>query len=269
MSWLTKCIGLASILLLASCSSDSEDLTGQCSAIGLSEKSSTDFVAKISNGRECTDAQKSPVVAIIQRTPNGSSGLCTGTLITPTQVLTAAHCLVDAATVDVIYGVAPERYARMSGSSWVIHPQFAQTASGRLLYDIGVINLLNPLPISPLPILSSTTPQNGQRATIAGFGLTAGNASDGGVLRVGAQALASVEPEIIIAVSEEGSSNTCFGDSGGPLLVQQNGQAQLIGTTSYGSSNSCALGELTVYMNLQSATLQNFLRRYAPGAKYN
>ncbi|HMS27546.1 MAG TPA: trypsin-like serine protease [Burkholderiaceae bacterium] len=260
---------LTCVVLLVSCGGDGEDLTGQCSAIGLTEKTGSEFAPKITSGRVCTDVNKSPVLAIIKNMPDGSSGLCTGTLITATQVLTAAHCLSGAASIDVIHGISADQYARMRGSSWVVHPEFAQTPSGRLVNDIGVVNMVSPLSMTPIPIAANSAPKNGEKVSIAGFGLTGGNASDAGVLRIGAMVIASVEPELIIGVSQDGNSNTCFGDSGGPLLVQQNGQAKLAGTTSYGSSSSCALGESTAYMNLQSSKLMGFLRSTAPSAQYN
>ena len=113
MHSLLKLLGVASIALLVSCGGDDEDLAGQCSAIGLTEKTSTEIVPKITSGRVCTDVNKSPVLAILKNMPDGTSGLCTGTLITSTQVLTAAHCLSGAASIDVIYGIAAEQYARL------------------------------------------------------------------------------------------------------------------------------------------------------------
>lgn len=43
-----------------------------------------------------------------------------------------------------------------------------------------------------------------------------------------------ITPQMICAGFQEGGKDTCFGDSGGPLTCQQNGEKQLVGIVSFG-----------------------------------
>jgi secreted trypsin-like serine protease len=255
---------LAASTLLISCGGGGSggESIDQCGALGL--KAAT---AKIANGTDCTDLNKSPVVMVIKNYADGSAGICTGTMITPTKVLTAAHCLENAANVDVLLGVSATKLAYITSYSWQIHPNFTRSANGLLTNDVGVINVPVPLPLPTVPLLASSAPQIAQKAVIFGYGTT-GPQDDYGQLRSGVMKIAAVDAGRIFANYESGTSNVCSGDSGGPLLVQIGNQLTIAGTTSYGDSATCAVGEQSVFMNVQSPAIQNFLRSAAPDAKF-
>lgn len=259
-------MAIAATVLLVSCSSDGDgsESTDQCGALGLSAAKAT---AKIANGTDCTDLNKSPVVMVIKNYGDGSAGVCSGTMISANKVLTAAHCLENAASIDVLLGVSANKLAYITSNSWQIHPNFVRNSNGILSNDVGVINVPVPLPIPTVPILSSATPQVGQKAVVFGYGTT-GATEDYGQLRSGVMKVAAVDTGRIFANYESGTSNVCSGDSGGPLLLQIGKQLTIGGTTSYGDSVSCSVGEQSVFMNLQSPTIQTFLRSVAPDASY-
>jgi secreted trypsin-like serine protease len=188
-------------------------------------------------------------------------------MISPTKVLTAAHCLENAANIDVILGVTANKQAYITSYSWQIHPNFTRDANGILGNDVGVINVSVPLPLPSVPVLTSAVPQAGQKAVVFGYGTT-GSAEDYGQLRSGVMKIAAVDTDRIFANYESGTSNVCSGDSGGPLLIQIGNQLTIGGTTSYGDSRLCEVGERSVFMNLQSPSIQSFLRSAAPDAKF-
>jgi secreted trypsin-like serine protease len=266
MNKLLNLIAIAATALLVSCGSDggSAESIDQCGALGLKAATAT---PKIANGTDCTDLNKSAVVMVIINFANGSAGACTGTMITPTKVLTAAHCMENAVNADVLLGVSANKLAYITSNGWQIHPNFTRSANGALGSDVAVVNVPVPLPLPTVPILSSTAPQIGQKGVIFGYGTT-GTADDYGQLRSGVMKIDAVDASRIFANYEGSTSNVCSGDSGGPLLVQVGGQLTIGGTTSYGDSASCAVGERSVFMNLQSPSIQSFLRSAAPDAKF-
>jgi secreted trypsin-like serine protease len=268
---------LVCLSLLASCGGDSgSGSSNTCSALGLGTSSAAASptspaatnAERIANGTPCTDLNKSPVVVVIKNYPDGSAGLCSGTLVTPSKVLTAAHCLAGAASVDVYYGATTDKFAFASSSGWSIAPNYTTLSNGAKINDVGIININKTLSLPSMPILVSSAPQAGQKVAIFGFGVTAGGIEDYGVLRAGAMTIAGIDNERIYANYESGSSDVCSGDSGGPMVLQVGNQQTVVGTTSYGTSASCAVGEQSVFMNLQSPNIQNFLRSVAPDARY-
>jgi secreted trypsin-like serine protease len=265
-----KFLVIALGLVLASCGGDGDSTskTDACSAIGLGSKTAATTTAKIINGTPCSDLNKSAVVVVIKNLPDGSSGLCTGTLLTSNQVLTAAHCLEGAASINVYYGATTDKFSILTGSTWTIHPNYARASNGRLTNDVGVINLNRPLNLPAIPVLASSPAKVGQQASIFGYGVSVGGGEVDGQLRSGTMTIAGVDAETIQAVYDSASSDVCSGDSGGPLIVKLGEQQVIAGTTSYGSSAVCTAGEQSVFMNLQSASIQNFLRNVAPGARY-
>ncbi|MEQ1535073.1 MAG: trypsin-like serine protease [Burkholderiaceae bacterium] len=253
--------------LLASCGSDGDsDNTGTCSALGLTDSTAT---AKIANGTPCAGLNKSPIVVVLKNMPDGKTGACTGTMLSPNKVLTAAHCLEGAGSIDILFGVTTDKFAYVTSSSWNIHPSFVRNPNGTLVNDVGIVHTAVSLPVPNLPILTSTAPKIGTKASIFGYGVAVGGAEIDGKLRAGAMTVAGVDTDNIYANYEASSSNVCSGDSGGPLLLQVGGQQVIAGTTSYGNTANCSVGETSVFMNLQSPSIQSFIRSIAPDARFN
>ena len=269
-------LSLVCLSLLASCSSDSSDSTNSCSVLGLGTSSAAASptspaatnVERIANGTPCSDLNKSPIVVVIKNYPDGSAGLCSGTLVAPAKVLTAAHCLEGAASIDIYYGATTDKFAFSGSSGWNIDPNYKTLANGSKLNDVGIVHTNKVINLPSMPILASSAPQAGQRIAIFGFGVTSGSVEDYGLLRAGAMTIAGVDAERIYANYEASGSDVCPGDSGGPMVLQVGNQQTVAGTTSYASSTSCSVGSQSVFMNLQSPSVQSFLRSVAPDARY-
>jgi hypothetical protein len=118
--------------------------------------------------------------------------------------------------------------------------------------DIAVLTLATPVAgIAPSRINTTRAPAVGTAGTIAGFGITSDDAQDEGVKRAGKVVTASCQPPIpnsthvcwdftqpVGAVGED--SNTCDGDSGGPLFMDLGGGEVVAGLTSGGSPRCLA-----------------------------
>src|SRR3954447_22483541 len=103
---------------------------------------------------------------------------CSGSVIGPTKVLTAGHCVVgfNLANFQVIVG-RPNLRDRAVGqvigvSSGRVHPDFEQTG----LHDVAVLNLAQPTSAPPIalasPVESAMATQPGSHLRVAGFGAT-------------------------------------------------------------------------------------------------
>ena len=265
--------GLAVLLalVLSACgggSSDSETVTATntCANLSLNTTKALD-ITKIRNGTGCDVTNASPVVMLWVTTADGRRGLCSGTMITTHTVLTAGHCLDGRIAVDVAYGSPGGGFLVQRASSFAAHPDYSYTDS-QLVNDVGIVYLPGPIAVATLPILVSVTPKSGDLTSIYGYGLTAGNAYDSGVLRSGTSLVSAVMDQKIISIYDGSRSNTCSGDSGGPMVLPVGGVQGIIGVTSSGSTENCDLGDWSSYSKLQNSSIHNFLRAAAPDARF-
>jgi hypothetical protein len=223
--------------------------TNGCGAIGGTSVAGL----AILNGSACASVS-SPVVLVQLRDASGQvTGTCSGTTVARRAVLTAAHCLVGATGVSI----NPGNGERLTASSFQ-YPAGYRDPSG---LDVGVVLFDQDLPHAPVPILASREARAGEAAVVAGWGQTESGTS--GILRAGTTTISGVTGMLLQATYSTGNAGVCFGDSGGPILVQEGGAWAIAGITSAFVGNSCSTGTNS-FTNLRNADVSAFVASAAP-----
>jgi hypothetical protein len=176
---------------------------------------------------------------------------CSGTLIGCQTFLTASHCVEDDLDPSH-YRVFLQHAGLFDVVSVTRHPSY--TSGGFPEFDVAVLKLATPVTaIDPTEINSSLSPPIGTIGTIAGFGRSGGFADDYGIKRAGfvqtsdcTGLLSGLGNEELVCwdfLSPLGpagtDSNSCNGDSGGPLFADLGGGEVVVGVTSGGVNGAC------------------------------
>ena len=179
---------------------------------------------------------------------NSIGELCSGAVIAPDLVLTAAHCLTDQASYRVVAvnrAFRPQRFRIVAAA---VHPAFVPGTTPRTQpgVDLAIVKLERPLGQDFVPFDPSLSGliDAGEGATIAGFGVSSErlkgtartlrqtNLVSLGPVQVANRVLIVVDPQ---RLAETTGAGACRGDSGGPILAAGAGGYRLSGIISWSS----------------------------------
>ncbi|MEV3989039.1 trypsin-like serine protease [Streptomyces sp. NPDC049837] len=233
--------------------------------------------ARIIGGQETTISTAPWMAQLHFWDSTGAGYFCGGTVIAPTKILTAAHCVkgikwyTDGVVItgtdqlptgEDLHGGTPHGVSRQ----WH-HPQYSDYT---LDNDVAVLTLDTPTTARPLPLAQPTDGalyQAGLDGKVYGWGRTSSTEPDSAsqTLKV-ADAdtvsdtnCAAAYPEGFVkghmlcagdppTGSDETSETTCNGDSGGPLVVG----GKLVGVVSWGDIDCSAAGKYGVYAKVST-----------------
>lgn len=240
-----------------------------------------------------------PVSAITQPTPDTENHYanvgfwlfpdgtfyCSGTLISSTVMLTAAHCIAGFIGTEnpIIVSFYQASVFGGEGANWivaedfVVHPLYGHDQAN--LYDLAVIILseedtkgLTPATLATAGLLDELSAKGnlkGVEFTSAGYG-TGMDWEKGpprwvwdGQRNYASAPLKALTPtQIYLNINEHatGGGGACYGDSGGPIFLPADGKEILVGFSSLRSDKNCRA--MTTYYRIDTPWSREFLSQF-------
>ena len=232
---------------------------------------------------------------------------CGASLISPTWILTAAHCFLndDNTAIDIETGaqsnvilnsdtVFPLASNAIVGAigQIIIHPNYQPdeaTSTNANDFDIALVELTAAVSLQPVSLLAANAPEltAGTEALILGWGSTAVNSDNESTdpsneLLTASQKIVGVEECIIHygdsitdnmlcagGLTPTDTTDTCQGDSGGPLSIANGNSFIQVGIVSYGGTEGPPCGDPNAPgVYAKVSELAGFIQQHATDATF-
>jgi V8-like Glu-specific endopeptidase len=239
------------------------------SALAVSAIAAPGAGAIVGGTDQVDDAVTSSAAFIAISTTNGPE-TCSGTLISPNVVMTAAHCVYETTREGALVGIAQPssisvhigsrepsdvNLGTTAGVIAVLPQPYYRWEGAHHFHDIALLALDRSMPETPAT-LAEQRPDAGKALLIAGYGRTSIAGDPPPALRVGMIRAASpaschlasesFDPSWLFcgtAVTDPTApgGTACYGDSGGPAYASENTGVNVVveGVISYGSRADC------------------------------